>query len=142
MPAPTPKPVAGHYLPLVLFGIAEDAKGVTRRLRRRRDPQLADAAALNKGLEHVRERWLDYLDLAAPASLEARLFELAERCVGALSPLRAQLTSAAGAAGAARLAARSSNGVIGGDRAASRSPRTLRGGGSPVIPGVGDGLTG
>lgn len=139
MHAPTPKPVAGHYLPLVLFGIAEDAKSITRRLRRRRDPQLAEAVALSKGLEQVRERWLDYLDLAAPTSLEARLLELAERCVGTLSALRAQLTAAAGAA---RLAAGSANGVTGGDRARSRPSRALRGGGSPVIPGVGDGLTG
>lgn len=131
MRAPTPRSVAGHYLPLVLFGIAEDAKGITRRLRRRRDPQLADAAALSKGLEQVRARWLDYLDVAAPTSLEARLLELAERCVGALAPLGAQLTAAAGAA---RLATRTANGVMGSDPAASRPPRALGGGGSLVIP--------
>ena len=95
MNAPAPAPVAGHYLPLVLFGLAEDVNTVIRRLKRKGDPQRSDAGALGKRLDRIREAWLEYLEASAHPTLDARLIELAEECVGALAPLKAQFIAAA-----------------------------------------------
>lgn len=104
MNAPPPGPVAGHYLPLVLFGLAEDVNTVIRRLKRKGDPQRSDAVALGKRLDQIREAWLEYLETSSPLALDARLIELADECVGALLPLRAQFIAAAQVVREARMA--------------------------------------
>jgi hypothetical protein len=95
MNAPPPAPVAGHYLPLVLFGLAEDVNTIIRRLKRRGDPQRSAAVALGKRLDQIREAWLEYLETSSPPTLDGRLIELADACVGALLLLRAQFIAAA-----------------------------------------------
>jgi hypothetical protein len=95
MNAPPPAPVTGHYLPLVLFGLAEDVNTVTRRLKRKGDPQRADAVVLGKRLDQIRAAWLEDLETSSPPTLDARLIELADACVGTLLPLRAQFIAAA-----------------------------------------------
>lgn len=104
MNAPPPAPVAGHYLPLVLFGLAEDVNTVIRRLKRKGAPQRADAVALGKRLDQIREAWLEYLETSSPPTLEARLIELGDACAGALLPLRAQFIAAAQVVREARMA--------------------------------------